>query len=388
MDAVQSGGQDQRNGKVGVAGRVGAAQLHAAVVALYLRDAHQLAAVLAAPAHIAGGLVAAKAEVAVGQGIGKGRQLPAVGQDARHKAAGDAVGGDVALKQVVAVHVQREVDVQPAARLVRQGLGQKAGVEAVAGGHRPDDLLEHHHVVGGLQGACVVAVDLVLAAAVLVVAVLGGHAHLLHGQADVPAQVLACVQRGHVKIAAKINGDAGGAAVVIVLKQVELHLGAHVAGEAQLFELAVHLPQKAPAVAAKGRAVRLFHVAEKLHHPALGGAPGQDGHGGKVGPEDEVALLHVHKACNGAAVKADAVLQGFGQIAAQDGDVLLDAEDIAESKADEFDVVVLHKIKDVLLGRIAHNTPPRRRDRANPAAEILWYLLAEKAKTVSCTKNA
>ena len=69
-----------------------------------------------------------------------------------------------------------------------------------------------------------VAVDLVLAVAAFVMAVLRAHAHLLHGQADVPAEVLACVQRGHVKVAAKVDGDTGGAAPVIILEQVELTL--------------------------------------------------------------------------------------------------------------------------------------------------------------------
>src|SRR5699024_9116556 len=130
--AVQAGGQDQSEGQIGVAGRVGAAQLHPAVVPLHRRDAHQLAAVLPAPADVAGGLVAAEAQVAVGQGIGKGGQLPAVGQHAGHKAAGDAVGGDVPFKEVFAVHIQGDVDVQAAARLTGQGLGHKAGVQPVA----------------------------------------------------------------------------------------------------------------------------------------------------------------------------------------------------------------------------------------------------------------
>ena len=62
-----------------------------------------------------------------------------------------------------------------------------------------------------------VAVDLVLTVAAFVMAVLRAHAHLLHSQADVPAEVLACVQRGHVKVAAKVDGDTGGAAPVIIL---------------------------------------------------------------------------------------------------------------------------------------------------------------------------
>ena len=201
------------------------------------------------------------------------------------------------------------------------------------------------------------AVDLVLAVAALVVAVLGAHAHLFHGQADVPAQVLTCIQRGYIKVAAKVDGDAGGAAPVVILKQVELALSPHVAGQPQLAEAAAHLAQEAAAVAAKGSAVRLFHVTEELHHPALGGPPGQDGHGGQVGAQYQVAFLHLHETGNGAAVEAHAVLQGLGQVAGQHGDVLLGAKDIAEGKAHEFDVVVLHEVQHVLLGRIPHKNP-------------------------------
>ena len=131
-----------------------------------------------------------------------------------------------------------------------------------------------------------VEVDLVLAVAALVVAVLGGKAHLLHGQADVPAQVLGGVQGIDVQVAPEVQWDAGGAAPLVRLKEVELALGPHVAHQAQLAEPAGDLPQEAPAVAPKGLAARLLDVAEELHHPALGGPPGQDGQGGQVGPED------------------------------------------------------------------------------------------------------
>ncbi len=285
-------------------------------------------------------------------------------EDARHEAAGDAVGGDVALKEVLAVHGQREVDVEAAAGLVGQRLRQEAGVEAVAHGHGPDDLLEQEDVVGGLEGAGVVEVNFILAVAVLVVAVLGREAHLLDGQADVAADVLAGVQRRYVEIAAKVDGDAGGAAPVVVLKQIELALGTHVAGKAQFAELAAHLAQEAAAVAAEGDVVRLFHVAEELHHPALSRAPGQDGHGGQVRPEQQVALLHVHEARDGAAVEADAIFQRLGKVACQHGDVLLEAEDVTEREADKFYVVVLDEIEDVLLCRITHKDPLSKKKNA------------------------
>ena len=76
--------------------------------------------------------------------------------------------------------------------------------------------------------------------------------------------------------------------------------------------------------------------------------------GGQVGAQYKIAFLHLHETGNGAAVEAHAVLQGLGQVAGQHGDVLLGAKDIAESKAHEFDVVVLHEVQHVLLGRITH----------------------------------
>src|SRR5699024_1111921 len=124
--------------------------------------------------------------------------------------------------------------------------------------------------------------------------------------------------------------------------------------KAHLTETAGDLPQKPPAVAPKGPAPGLLDVAEELHHPALGGAPGQDGQGGKVGPQDQVAFFHLHKTRHGAAVEADPVLQGLGQVAGQHGDVFLGAKNIGKGKPDELDVVVLHKVEHILLGGVVH----------------------------------
>ena len=66
----------------------------------------------------------------------------------------------------------------------------------------------------------------------------------------------------------------------------------------------------------------------------------------------------MHETGDGAAVEADTVFQGLGQVAGQHGNVLLGAKDIAEGETDEFDVVVLHEIQDVLLGRITHKNFP------------------------------
>ena len=75
-------------------------------------------------------------------------------------------------------------------------------------------------------------------------------------QADVPADVLAGVQRRYVEIAACVDGDAGGTAPVVVLEEIELALGADVAAQAQLLEPAVDVPQEAAAVPPSRRADR------------------------------------------------------------------------------------------------------------------------------------
>ena len=134
-DAVKTGGQNQPYNEIGVAGRVRPAQLHTAQVAAGAGQAHQLAAVLAAPAHIQRGFVGAQPGVGIGHRIAESRQLPGVGQDARHEIPGLAVGGQVALKQVFAVPHKRHIYMQAVAALVVQGLGHKAGIQAVAGGN-------------------------------------------------------------------------------------------------------------------------------------------------------------------------------------------------------------------------------------------------------------
>ena len=141
-NAVQAGGQNQPYNEIGVAGRVRPAQLHTAQVTAGAGQAHQLAAVLAAPAHIQRGFVGAQPGVRIGDRVAESRQLPGVGQDARHEIPGLAVGDQVAFKQVFAVPHKRHIYMQAVAALVVQGLGHKAGIQAVAGGNGFDSAFE------------------------------------------------------------------------------------------------------------------------------------------------------------------------------------------------------------------------------------------------------
>ena len=188
-------------------------------------------------------------------------------------------------------------------------------------------------------------------------AVLGVQAHFLDGKADLPADVLALVQRRNVKIAAHIQRDAGGVAVLVRLKQIELALAAHIAGQAHGAGALDDGLQVAAAVALERFAVGQRDIAVHTDDAALGRPPGQHGGGVRVGPEHQVALFHVHEPGDGRAIEADALGKSAGQLTGEEGDIFLVAEDIAERQFGELDVVVLNKIENVLCGAF-HRKPP------------------------------
>ena len=113
-----------------------------------------------------------------------GKKLSFYQEDVRSKSA---------LKQIFTVPQQRKIDVQPAAGLVGQWLGHKAGKQAVAAGTGLYGAFKGVQVVGRLQGRRIQKVHLVLAGPAFVVAVLGAQAHFFHGKADLAADVFAPV---------------------------------------------------------------------------------------------------------------------------------------------------------------------------------------------------
>ena len=106
------------------------------------------------------------------------------------------------------------------------------------------------------------------------------------------------------------------------------------------------------AVAGKGAAIGQGDIAVHAHYTALGGAPGQNGHCVRVWPKHKVALLSVHKTGNGAAVKADTLLEGIGKVPGKDRDVFLIAENIAERQTYKFYVVIFDIVQDILCSML------------------------------------
>ena len=119
----------------------------------------------------------------------------------------------------------------PAAAPVGEGFREEAGIEAVLSGDRLDRRPEGEEVVGGRQGVGKPEINLVLAGAGFVVGGLGVEAHLLQRQADLPPDVFPPVEGGNVGVARVVVGGQGRFPELVGLKEVELALGPHLAGE-------------------------------------------------------------------------------------------------------------------------------------------------------------
>ena len=143
--------------------------------------------------------------------------------------------------------------------------------------------------------------------------------------------------------------------MLVGLEQVELALAADVADKAHGAGTLDDGLQVAAAVALKRLAVGQGDVAVHADDAAFGGAPRQHGGGVRVRPEHKVALLDVHEPGDGRPVEADTLGKGAGQLTGKKRNVFLVAENIAERQLGKLDVVILHKVENVLCGAFHRN---------------------------------
>ena len=195
VDAPESGRQDHREGQVRIAGGVRGAVLEAGGVdlaGLDHRDAHEGRAVVARPADVDRGLVAADQPlVRVHPLVGHGGDLPRVVQQSGDEPVGH-VGQPVLVVRVdegvVLVAPQREVRVHARSLDVGQRLGHEAGEDVGLAGQLLHHVAHRHHRVAHGEGVGVAQVDLVLSAGVFVLRVLDRDAHLLEHEDRAPSQ--------------------------------------------------------------------------------------------------------------------------------------------------------------------------------------------------------
>mgnify|MGYP001086109461 CR=1 FL=1 len=320
------------------------------------RNAHKLTAVAERPVDALRGFPAAEALIAGRQRIQEQADFADSAEDACDGML--RVKGQLPillLEDVDAAALDGEVNMQPIAAFVAQRLGQERCAQPILVGNRAHGRLEGHGVIRRLERTRVLEINLVLPRSMLVVAAFRDDAHVFQRQANIPADVLALVQRRDVKIAAYVQRNAGRVAVLVGLEQVELALAADVADKAHGAGTLDDGLQVAAAVALKRLAVGQGDVAVHADDAALGGAPRQHGGGVRVRPEHKVALLDVHEPGDGRPVEADTLGKGAGQLTGKKRNVFLVAENIAECQFCELNIVVLNKIENVLCGAFHRN---------------------------------
>ena len=223
--------QQRGEGQVGVAGGVGAAQLHARRLlapGVVQRHAHERRAVAPRPRHVHGRLEAGD-EALVG--------VDPLREDRADLARVLELAGDEGLadvrEEVLVVGVEegvapvleeRLVGVHPRAVLAEHRLGHEGRVPAVLHRVLLDGDAVGHAVVGHLHRVGVAHVDLVLARADLVVGVLDVDPELLEREHRLATHVRAGIERRQVEVAAAVE-HVGRAAV---FEQEVLELGTDV----------------------------------------------------------------------------------------------------------------------------------------------------------------
>ena len=101
---------------------------------------------------------------------------------------------------------------------------------------------------------------------------------------------------------------------------------------------------------AKGRAVRVRDVADQpADARALVVGPRKHLEGREVGTEIHVRFLDADEALDRRAVEHDLAVERVCELAVRDLDVLDDAEDVGELKAQELDPFLLGPLEDLLL---------------------------------------
>ena len=369
LDPLQPRLQHAGEAEIGVAGRVGAAQLgagRALLAGVVERHPDQRRAVAPRPGQVDGRLVAGDQPlVGVDPLREERRDLTRVLElagDERLRRGGEEVLVVGVEEGVAAVLGQRLVDVHPGAVLAEQRLRHEGRVTAVFQRVLFDDDPVGHAVVGHRQRVLVAHVDLVLGGADLVMGVLDVDAHLLQRQHRLAAQVGAGVQRGQVEVAALVE-DLGHAARRFGGAEVEvLQLGADVVGvEAEVLGALQGAAQDPARVTLVGVAAGHTDVAEHAgDRVLLLGAPGDQREGREIGHRDHVRLLDRVEAGDRGAVEAHAAVEGVLQLGGVDREALQLPQHIGEPEADEADVALLDDLGDVsgALRFLCHSGPP------------------------------
>ena len=178
----------------------------------------------------------------------------------------------------------------------------------------------------------------------------GQDPHALQSQADLPADVLPLVLRGHIHVARMVEGLGGGVAVHIGFEEVEFEFRPDLHGKPQVLGLPDGPAQQGPAVQGEGPPIGIADLAEHPDHLPPAGPPGHQGQGGGNGEEKQVRLHHAAEAPDGGGIKGNALGESALELLGHDGNILLSSGNVAECQADELHILLLHIGVNILFG--------------------------------------
>ena len=177
----------------------------------------------------------------------------------------------------------------------------------------------------------------------------GENTHLLKGKADFPADIFPSVVGGDIHIGGLVIRSFGGLSVFIQMKKIEFLLRAEVEMITALCRVRNRPFEKASGIAFKRSSVRIRDIRKHPDNLSVFRSPGEEGEGIGLRVKEQIAVLLVAESGDGGSVEGDSVFESPGKLARHDGYIFLYSEHIAESKTDEFHVLLRYILHDFLF---------------------------------------
>ncbi len=222
-------------------------------------------------------------------------------------------------------------------------------VEAMVERDLLDDETERRDAIGGRDRVRVLEVDLVLPGRDLVMRGFDLEAHLLERDDDVPARLLASIDRGEIEIGAFVVGIDDRVSIRVAAEKEELGFRPRHHRVAERGGLVHLLLEREAGASAERRAIRVVDVADQAadFFPVVG--PGIDGKGVQIRNQVHVRFLDPREPFDRRPVELDLAVERFRKLRARNLDVLDDPEDVGELQPHEPHVFLLAHPQDLVL---------------------------------------
>ena len=247
---------------------------------------------------------------------------------------------------------QGNVDVEAVARFLFHRLRREIRIQPVLDSNRLYDTAEHHDVVGGGYRIGVADINLVLPGADLVVRAFRLNPHLFESEADFTPHILSAVIRSNIHVTCVVVGNLRGSPVLIQLKEIEFLFRTEAVLIACFLRVRNGFLQKRPRVARKRRSVRPGNRSKHLHDTAMLRSPRKRCKRLRLRMQEQIASRLISEARDSGCVDGNSLRKSSSQFIRHNRNVLLSAEYIAKSEADEFYILLAHVLDNLVHGVI------------------------------------